>query len=170
MERPIFAAVIHWSDVLKSSFRGPSHRAKAELQWIFGVSTCSICKVLLNFQLSLSSCSALAGKQQYTTGLSIYYGDTTCFDGLYTCIMAYASLLCGQGMPGIILAQLPFLDWKWGFIDNLSTEFKIFVLKHQYFIVCIVLLIVINWYQTKLWLTGWISNAYGGSIKSIYLQ
>ena len=40
-------------------------------------------KLSWNFHLSLSGCSALAGNRQYITGLSTYYRDMTCFDGLY---------------------------------------------------------------------------------------
>ena len=40
-------------------------------------------KLFWNFHPSLSGCGALAGNRQYITGLSIYYWDMTCFDGLY---------------------------------------------------------------------------------------
>ena len=40
-------------------------------------------KLSWNFRPSLSVCSSLAGNRQYITGLSIYYRDMTCFDGLY---------------------------------------------------------------------------------------
>ena len=40
-------------------------------------------KLSWNFHLSLCGCSALAGNRQYITGLSIYYRDMTCFDGLH---------------------------------------------------------------------------------------
>ena len=40
-------------------------------------------KLSWNFHPSLCGCSALAGNRQYITGLSIYYRDMTCFDGLY---------------------------------------------------------------------------------------
>ena len=36
-----------------------------------------------NFHLSPCGCSALAGNRQHITGLSIYYRDMPCFDGLY---------------------------------------------------------------------------------------
>ena len=36
-----------------------------------------------NFHPSPCGCSALAGNRQYITGLSIYYRDMPCFDGLY---------------------------------------------------------------------------------------
>ena len=36
-----------------------------------------------NFHWSLCGCSALARNRQYITGLSIYYRDVPCFDGLY---------------------------------------------------------------------------------------
>ena len=40
-------------------------------------------KLSWNFHPSLCGCSALAGNRQYITGLSIYYRDMPCFDGLY---------------------------------------------------------------------------------------
>ena len=40
-------------------------------------------KLSWNIHMSLSSCSAVAGIQQYITGLSIYCRDMACFDGLY---------------------------------------------------------------------------------------
>ena len=40
-------------------------------------------KLSRNFHPSLSGCSALAGNRLYITGLSIYYRDMPCFDGLY---------------------------------------------------------------------------------------
>ena len=48
-------------------------------EWVATV----LAKLSLNFLLSLGYCSSLAGNQQYITGLSIYYQDIPCFDGLY---------------------------------------------------------------------------------------
>ena len=40
-------------------------------------------KLSWKFHQSLCGCSALAGNRQYITGLTIYYLDMTCFDGLH---------------------------------------------------------------------------------------
>ena len=82
---PIFAAVIlqcekplhHWSYALMPSF------AKNRLTMKFwGLYLQYLQKLSWNFHLSLSGCSDIAGNQQYITGLSIYYRDVTCSDGL----------------------------------------------------------------------------------------
>ena len=49
---------------------------------ILGIVPAVFAKLSWNFHLSLSGCIDIAGNQQYITGLSIYYRDVTCSDGL----------------------------------------------------------------------------------------
>ena len=55
-------------------------------------------KLSWNFRPSLSVCSSLAGNRQYITGLSIYYRDMTCFDGLYLKKSRSACSILGQNI------------------------------------------------------------------------
>ena len=55
-------------------------------------------KLSWNFRPSLSVCSSLAGNRQYITGLSIYYRDMTCFDGLYLKKSRSACSFLGQNI------------------------------------------------------------------------
>ena len=55
-------------------------------------------KLSWNFRPSLSACSSLAGNRQYITGLSIYYRDMTCFDGLYLKKSRSACSVLGQNI------------------------------------------------------------------------
>ena len=55
-------------------------------------------KLSWNFRPSLSVCSSLAGNRQYITGLSIYYRDMTCFDGLYLKKSRSACSVLGQNI------------------------------------------------------------------------
>ena len=65
-----------WSDILKSAFAQSRKLAILKI-W-------SWCRLYLQkYHPSLICCSARAADRQYITGLSIYYRDMTCFDGLY---------------------------------------------------------------------------------------
>ena len=67
---PCIAEAIHWSQ--------PSDRIE---KWLKIWSWCRL--DLQKYHPSLICCSARAAYRQYITGLSIYYRDMTCFDGLY---------------------------------------------------------------------------------------
>ena len=70
-----------------------------EFFWNFFESVPAVfAKLSWNFRPSLSVCSSLAGNRQYITGLSIYYRDMTCFDGLYLKKSRSACSVLGQNI------------------------------------------------------------------------
>ena len=57
-----------------------------------------LAKISWNFHPSPCGCSALAGNRQHITGLSIYYRDMPCFDGLYLKKLRSACSILGQNI------------------------------------------------------------------------